>query len=181
MSKIALAMIALLLMTGSALALDMEAKSFYAFGTFSLPSGDFGDFAGNGFGGGVGIEVPHNEQINFRGEIGYIKFGGQDLDFGTYTYSYDYSMIPILALAEYHFDPDTPFYGLGGVGIYMLRYDATYDGPTGGFNVDLDGSTSEFGFTAGGGYAVNEKINIEGRFNIISNSNQITVSGTYGF
>ena len=31
-----------------ALALDMDAKSFYAQGVFSLPSGDFGDVAGNG-------------------------------------------------------------------------------------------------------------------------------------
>ncbi len=175
MRKIGIALITLLLMSGTALALDMDAKSFYAHGVFSLPSGDFGDFAGNGFGGGVGVKAPHNEQINFRGEVGYIMFGGQD--FGPYSYSY--SMIPIVALAEYHFSYDSPFYGLGGLGLYMMRWN--WEGEFLGVAVDTSSSSSEFGFTAGGGYSVNEKINIEGRFNIISNSNQITVGGTYAF
>ncbi len=175
MRKIVFAMAALLLFSGSALALDMEAKSFYAHGVFSLPTGDFGDFAGNGFGGGVGVKVPHSEQINFRGEVGYIMFGGQD--FGAHSYSY--SMIPILALAEYHFAYDNPLYGLGGVGLYMMRWN--WEGEILGIAFDESSSSSEFGFAFGGGYGVNEKINIEGRFNIISNSNQVTVSGTYSF
>ena len=54
MRKIVLVFLILALSAGSALALDMEAKSFYAQGIFALPTGDWSDAAGNGFGGGIG-------------------------------------------------------------------------------------------------------------------------------
>lgn len=177
MRKIAFALFILMLAAGPALGLDMDAKSFYVHGTFSLPSGDFGDIAGNGFGGGIGIKVPHNDQLNFRGEVGYIKFAEKSLG----DLDYSFSQIPIMVLAEYMFSYDSPFYGLGGVGFHRLSFDATYTGPASEFFGDFDDSSTEFGFTIGAGYGVNEQINVEGRYNVISDGDQITVIGTYAF
>ena len=42
-------------------------------------------------------------------------------------------------------------------------------------------SSTEFGLVVGGGISVNEQFNLEGRLNLISDSNQLTVNGTYTF
>lgn len=165
----------LVLGAGNALALDMEARSFYAQGILSLPTGDFGDVAGTGFGGGVGVLVPHDAQLNFRGEIGFLFFGGQT--FGDLDYSY--SMIPVVALAEYTFQPGGPFYGLGGLGLFVSRF--SVDGSAGGISFDDSDSSTDFGVTLGAGYRLNEQFSVEGRFNLISDANQATVSGVYHF
>ena len=65
-------------MASSALAMDTSQISWYAHGDLALPSGSFGDFAGTGFGGGVGGAMPYSEALTFRGEVGYIHFGGKD-------------------------------------------------------------------------------------------------------
>ena len=177
MRKIVLVLFILALSAGSALALDMEAKSFYAQGIFALPTGDWSDAAGNGFGGGIGMLVPHNEQLNFRGEVSFIKFGGKS--FGDYDWSY--RVIPIVALAEYTFQYDSPLYGLGGLGLYMGHFSADYTGPDGfGFG-SYDDNNNDFGLVIGGGYHVNEQICVEGRFNIVSDSNELTIHGVYHF
>ena len=165
---------------GSAMAqLDMAAKSFYGQGILTLPTGDFGDMAGTGFGAGLGMTVPYSELLNFRGEFGYIMYGGKD--FGVYEYTF--SMIPITVLGEYHMTADSPAYFLGGLGLTMVRsnWKGSYDilGTT--YSVDEDESSSEIGFTLGGGYQVNEQVAIEGRINMISDSNYLSIHGTYAF
>ena len=170
----------ILMVAGSALAeLNMEAKSFYGQGILTLPTGDFFDFAGTGFGAGLGMSVPYSELLNFRGEFGYIMYGGKD--FGTSEYTF--SMIPITVLGEYHMDATNPAYLLGGLGLTIVKssWEGTYDilGTT--FTIDEDASSSEIGLTLGGGYEVNEKFNIEGRLNIISDTNYLSIHGTYAF
>lgn len=172
MRKIALALIALMMMSGTALALDFDSKSFYVHGLFSLPMGTFGDVAGNGFGGGVGMTVPHNDQLNFRAEAGYVMYGGQD--FGAASYSY--SQIPIVVLAEYQFSYDTPFYGVGGLGMYMMRWTWEHD-----TQANQTYSSSDIGLTFGGGYRVNEQINVEGRLTTANGNNQLWICGMYNF
>jgi opacity protein-like surface antigen len=181
MRKLALALLVLALSAGAASAMDMAARTFYIHGIFSLPTGDFGDVAGNGFGGGVGISVPHNDMLNFRGEVGYVIFGGQTLDFGTESLDYSYSMIPIVALAEYHFDPDTPLYGLGGAGLFMSRASVEGKDPFTGEDFDDSESSTDFGISLGGGFRINEQLAGEMRYNVISDANQLTVGVVYQF
>ena len=180
-----LSLMALLLLAAPALALETENMNFYVQGIFALPLGDFGDFAGSGFGGGLGIRVPYNDVLSFRGEAGYIAFGKKDYefpDFPDYNYEYSYSMIPIMALGEYFFTADRLFYGLGGVGLTMLRASVDYKGDDDSpFLYDDTVSNTEFTISLGAGYAVNEHISIEGRYNLISDANQVTIHGVIHF
>jgi len=177
MRKLALALLVLALSAGAASAMDMAARTFYIHGIFSLPTGDFGDAAGNGFGGGVGIRVPHDDRLSFRGEVGYIKFMTEELDFGLDdTYEWSWSQIPIVALAEYQFNPDSPIYGLGGAGfhIFSLSVDPEPEYP-------YDDSSTECGITLGGGFRINEQLSGEMRYNLISDANQLTVNVVFQF
>jgi hypothetical protein len=178
MRKLALALLIVALSAGAASALDMGARTFYIHGVFVLPTGDWSDFAGNGFGGGVGIRVPHDDRLSFRGEVGYIFYGGKDYDYGDFggVVEYSYSEIPIVALAEYQFNPDSPIYGLGGVGIH--RFAVSID-PEPDFQ--FDDSSMEFGLTLGGGFRVNESVSGEMRYNLISDANQFTVNVVFQF
>jgi hypothetical protein len=181
MRKIMLVLFILAFSAGSAMALDMAAKSFYVQGVFSLPTGNFGDFAGNGFGGGVGISVPQDDRLSFRGEVSYLFFGGKSYDYGTYSWDYSYSMIPLVALAEYTFVPDSPAYGLGGAGLFMSRWSVEGKEPITDYSFDTSDSSTDFGICLGGGFNVNEKLSVEGRYNIISDANQLTINGIYHF
>ncbi len=180
MRKLALALLILALGAGGALAMDMDARTFYIHGIFVLPTGDWADFAGNGFGGGVGLKVPHDDRLSFRGEVGYIFYAGKDYEYTildeTYSYEYSYTQIPFLALVEYQFNPDSPIYGLGGLGLHYFSYsvDPEPDFP-------VDDSTTEFGLTLGGGFRINEQLSGEARYNLISDANQFTVNVVFQF
>lgn len=167
------------LLTTPALAFDMEAKTLYGQGLITLPMGDFGDFAGTGFGAVFGVAVPHDEKLSFRGELGYIMYGGKDFGF----YDYSFSMIPIMALAEYQFSPGSKAYGVGGLGITMVC--SSFEGSTvimgQTITVDESDSSAELTIALGGGYRVTEKVDIEGRYNIISDTNYLSVHANIHF
>ncbi len=110
--------------------------------------------------------------MNFRGEVGYVMYGGQD--FGDASWSY--SQIPIIVLAEYHFDADSPFYGVGGLGMYMMRW--TWEHET---QDNTTHSSSDIGLTFGGGYDVNEQFKLEGRLTTANGNNQLWICGVYHF
>jgi Outer membrane protein beta-barrel domain len=175
--SIAICVVVLIASAMPALALDMTQKSFYGAGSVMLPTGDFGDFAGTGFGGVVGVSVPHDAKMTFRGEAGYTMFAGKD--FGTLEYSYN--MIPILALVEYIFTPGSQFYGVGGAGLTNVGFE--YDQPATAFSsaFNVSDSSMELTIVAGGGFKVDEKIAIEARYTIISDANTIVVVGKYNF
>ncbi len=149
--------------------------AWYGAGVLAVPLGGFGDVAGAGFGGAVGAVHPYSEQINLRGQVGYTYFGGKD--FGTFSWSY--SAIPILALAEYHWESDSPIYALGGVGLTISRYTSEYT--LLGNKVEADGSSNEISILGGAGYTVNEQISIEALLTLISDINQLNVQVTYSF
>lgn len=173
----------ILIVAGSAFAeLNMEAKSFYAQGIISLPVGNFGDIAGTGFGGGLGMNVPYSELMSFRAEAGYLMYGKKD--FGLVEYSM--AMIPIVALAQYRMKVEDPYYLLGGAGITIVKssFDTPpveYLGVTISEGGSFDESSSEFTLTVGGGYDVNEQLAIEGRYHIISDTSYLSVHGVYAF
>ncbi|MCP4546157.1 MAG: outer membrane beta-barrel protein [bacterium] len=162
-----------------AMALDFDAKTFYGMGTLVLPMGDFSDHAGTGFGGCIGVTVPHTDEIIMRGEIGYIMFGDQDLP----HFDFSYSFMPFMVLAEYHRDLSSPMYFLGGAGLTRVAFDADYTGPEDptGLLGDTDDSSMELTLCGGAGYQVNEQFSVEGRFNMVSDANNISIVGVYNF
>ena len=168
-------------MTSSALAMDTSQIAWYAHGDLALPSGDFGDFAGTGFGAGVGGAMPYNESLTLRGEVGYIHFGGQE--FGTWNWSY--ALIPIMFLGEYQFTPGSQFYGVGGLGLTMARAGVEYGyiDPWTGQNISVDetNSDSEIGIAVGGGFHLNEQMTLEGRYNLVSDLDYLSVHFLYNF
>jgi hypothetical protein len=170
----------------SARASGMEDVSWFVFGNIAAPFGDWSDFAGLGFGGGVGGVMPYNEQFGFRGEAGYIKFAGESVDLGGGEEAdYNYSMIPINALVEFTMDPDNPIYLVGGLGITIVRfeYDApvvqTIFGPVGGGS--FDDSSTEIGLVAGAGFRAAEQFNIEAKLNIVSDANYLSAGASFLF
>lgn len=168
----------LLLLAPAALALDTSQISWYAHGGLTMPSGDFGDVAGTGFGGGVGGMMPYSETINLRGQVGYTYFGGKDEEVLGVDWSWNWSLIPIWFLGEYKFDP--AIYGVGGLGMVMARSSFEYDHPVLG-TIDESGSDTEFGFTFGAGYRMSEVLNLEARYSIVSDLNYISVEALYYF
>ncbi len=158
----------------------MDNLTWYAAGNLAIPFRDWSDFAGLGFGGAIGARLPHNDNLTFRGEAGFTKFGGKDIDVVADTWSYSYSMIPILALCEYGMDPDSPLYLVGGLGFINRR--VSIDAPSNGF-IDISGSTSdtEIGLVAGGGFRASDKFDVEARLNLVSDSSTLSAQGVVHF
>lgn len=149
-------------------ALDFDQKAWYAQGVLSLPMGDFGDFANLGIGGGLGLKVPHSPNLDFRGEVSYIYFSTEDVP----NADVSYSMIPILALAQYNMDSSSA-YLLGGLGFVIGRssFESTataFEGFTG------SDSETDLGLVVGAGTNLSPTMTIEGRFNAVSDANSVS-------
>jgi hypothetical protein len=160
-------------------AIDFSNPAWYAHGAISIPFGDFGDFAGTGFGGGVGASVPHQEALNFRGEAGFFWYSEESsVVFGD-TVDYSTMLFPFVALAEYTVSPDSPVYVIGGVGIILRHVSVDFETPFG--TVDESDTDTEIGLVGGGGFRANEQFSIEARLNLISDTSHLTLGGTFTF
>lgn len=116
----------------------------------ALPMGDFGDFAGTGFGGTVRFEYPFNNQLVGIVDAGYLMWGGEEFDLGGFgKVTTDYSAIPILAGVKYYFGPN--FYALAQAGIHMFTFDAESEISFLGSTTKTSSSASESKFGAGAG------------------------------
>jgi hypothetical protein len=155
-----------LLVALPAAALDFQQKQWYAQGIVSLPFGDFDDFANLGFGGGVGLHVPHDAQWSFRGEVSYVYYTAEDIpDVDTSA-----SLIPISVLAQYNLE-NSQFYFVGGISLAFAHVSV------GSFS---DNST-EFGVDLGAGYGLSPKVDLGLRFNFVSDANNLTAHVAYKF
>jgi opacity protein-like surface antigen len=167
-----------------AAALDFDQKQWYGQGIVALPMGNFGDIANFGFGAGVGMLVPHTPELSFRGEISYIYFTTEDVEGfdGAEDIDVSASMIPITALAQYNMK-DSEMYLLGGLGIAIAKASVDYPESvdTFGFDASYSDTSTEFGLTLGAGYHVKPGMTLEGRFNVISDANSLSVNLGYFF
>ncbi|MCK5833839.1 outer membrane beta-barrel protein [bacterium] len=112
----------------------------------SIPTGNFGDVAGTGFGVTGQFLYKFKDNIIFTGTTGYIIWGGKD--FG--TSSYNYSEIPLKAGAKYYFH--TNIYGMAELGLHIYSYKFEYTDPWSGNKVSSSDSNTEIGFAPGVGY-----------------------------
>lgn len=156
-----------------AMALDFTAKQFHVQGIVSMPMGDFGDIASLGFGGGVGMIVPHNDMLSFGLEASYLTYSTEEVAGADVSFS----MIPVVALVHYNMT-DSPLYLLGGLGIAFGSSSIEYDNSAIG---DFDDSSSDLALALGAGYNATPNMFFEGRLMMISDANQITGHIGYRF
>jgi opacity protein-like surface antigen len=149
-----------------AFALDFTAKQFYVQGVVALPMGTFGDIANLGFGGGVGILVPHNDMLSFGLEASYLTYSTEDQTVLGVTPDVSMSMIPVLALVHYNMT-DSPLYLLGGIGLAFGHSKVEYNG------FSASDNSSDFDIALGAGYEATPNLFFEGRINLVSDANQI--------
>lgn len=133
----------------------------------ALPMGDFGDLASMGVGLAVGAEYGLNDNLALTLHTGYdILFVDSDLK----DFIASVSMIPAQVGAKYYFDEvRSGAYGQVQIGIHSVStktedFDA-------GFGVTVEGETtsdSNLSFAFGGGYMLNENIDLGLRYNIIT-------------
>ncbi len=151
-------------------ALDFDQKAWYAQGILAMPMGDFGDFANLGFGGGLGIKVPHSPELDFRGEVSYIYFSTEDAP----DFDVSFSMIPILALAQYNMDSSSA-YLLGGLGFVFSNFE--FEPKVSGFeDFSVSDSSTDLGLTVGAGFNLSPAMTLEGRFNVVSDANSLSAN-----
>lgn len=148
----------------------------------ALPLGDFSNGAGVGFGASIGYEHKIGDNIGVGGELGYLMFTTKSDDLFD-DYSSSISMIPILGNFKYYFSENTNgAYGKAAIGMSMYKFSYSYSYET--FVIDnstfpptltpvtekVDDSISKtyltYGF--GGGYLVNEKLDISAEYRIVS-------------
>lgn len=156
-----------------AMALDFAAKQFYIQGVVSLPMGDFGDVANLGYGGGVGMLVPHNDMLTFGAEASYLMYSTEDVAGADVSAS----MVPVLVLVHYNMT-DSPLYLLGGLGLAFSSVSIDFDASD---TYDFDDSSSDFALALGAGYEATPNMVFEARINLVSDANQITGHIGYKF
>jgi len=126
-----------------------QVNGYGARGVLALPSGDFSDVAGTGFGAIGMVLYGFSENLNFSGSVGYIAFSGKENTFfNSSGYKYNYALVPITTGARYYFggtESKTRFYAGGELGYFI--YSVSVDTPEGGSAVTGVSSTGKFGLT----------------------------------
>lgn len=121
-----------------------------------LPTGDFGDGAGTGFGGTGTFVYDVSPMFQVTGSVGYATWGPKnDLPSG---YDYSLSTVPVLVGGRYSFGKDSFMpYVLAELGVHFLS--STVESPFGKFS----DSSTKFGFAPGVGflYKFNPKVGLD--------------------
>jgi len=143
MKKVLVTIVALFLFVGISQAQNKMYMNIG--GNIALPMGNFGDYAGTGFGGSVQFEMQFTPQVLGTASVGYITWGGKDFGDSKWTFS----AIPILVGAKYFFMPSGGFYGQAQLGLYMFSWDAEVSD-----HGKLSYTDSEFTFAFGPGYEI---------------------------
>ncbi len=141
-------------------------------GGIAIPTGDFGDAAGMGFGGSTTFMYEVSPMLHITGSIGYSTWGPkEDLPAG---FDYSFSSIPVLVGARYvlgkgNFLP----YISAELGMHFLS--STVKSP---FFGDQSDSEAKFGFAPGAGFffAFNPKtmLDVSLKYNIITTEGSST-------
>ena len=111
---------------------------------FSVPTGDFADAAGVGFGISGRIQYAYQPNLGFMGTLGYVWWGSKDAG----SVKYSARALQILVGPKYYFQKN--FYGLAEVGIYSVT--GSVEGSFAGTPYDVSDTESDFMFGLGAGY-----------------------------
>lgn len=139
----------------------------------SIPTGDWGDAVGFGFGGSGRFQYMLENNIGLYGQLGYLTWGEKDLG-GVKTKG---SAFTILGGGKYYFQGG--FYAMAELGIYSASIDATVTIP--GFGTfSGESSSSEFVLAPGVGYEMGA-IDICAKYVINGDISNIGVRVGYNF
>ena len=123
----------------------------------ALPTGDFGDVAGTGFGATGKFLYQFKPDIKITGTTGYIMWTEKE----SAAFSYKYSVIPLKGGVRYYFTPN--LYAVGELGIHIYMFSFEYQDYWTGQKVSDSDSDTEFGFAPGAGYEmpINENLDLD--------------------
>jgi hypothetical protein len=150
MKKVLVVLIALFCLVGMTNAQSKFGASVQ--GAVGLPMGDFGDLCKTGFGAlGTGTYTI-NPNLDIIATVGYMTFSFKNVDDASF------SVIPILGGVRYYFGKDKfrP-YVTGMAGIFSGKTKIKI------FGFDVETTSSDFGFSAGGGfmYELGKKMDLD--------------------
>ena len=149
-----------------------------------MPSGNFADQAGIGFGGTAVFGKPINENISSYVKVGYIMWGAKKYDLGTYKWEYTWHLIPVKVGGKYYFGAgNMKPYGVLEVGYSVLgaKVKSEYLNPWTNTTITAEATASEsrIGFAPGVGmeYKMGEKMALDAqvRYELISDFNNIGI------
>lgn len=169
MKKMFLVLIAVLCLSNFLMAQGKMGLSVQ--GGVALPTGDFGDVAGTGFGGSVTFMYEVSPMLAITGSAGYTTWGPkEDLPDG---FDYSLATIPVLVGARYTFGKGNFLpYISAELGMHFLSSTVEILGQ------EYSDSESKFGFAPGVGfyYAFNQKtmLDVNVKYNSISTEGSST-------
>jgi outer membrane protein W len=188
--------IACLMVAAVSFAADAPAAGAMTFGVnggVMVPSGDFGDAAKLGFGGGVYGDYMINEQFAIGIDAGYLmadpkddyltllKGAAEDLGVVDYTVDISNSIIPITAHAKWlptmKDSKIAPYVVVGG-GFYMMKAKWTTTGKLEGVDIGTSSDVTENKPGAFGGAGVDFKVNPQFKVGVFANMHDIFTEGT---
>jgi hypothetical protein len=118
-------------------------------GGIAMPTGDWGDAAGFGFGALARLEIPFRPKLTLTARAGYIHHTSKEAE-GGFGGSADSttSEIPFFAGARYAFSQQatSEIYGAAELGLVMYRVSLDFDGES------MSESDTNLGMTLGAGY-----------------------------
>ena len=146
------------------LAVSPAFSQFSAGLNLGLPSGDWSNFWGTGFGADVRYEAPIQDKLNWTASAGFLSFSGKT--YQGFSAS-SVTAIPILGGIKYYFqESNAGFYGAADIGFVII---------SGSGN-----SVNRFAFSPGVGYRL-EKFDFSFRYNAVSDFNYIGLRAAYIF
>ena len=129
-------------------------------GGMVMPSGDFSNFAGSGYGGSVRLHYNYEglENLMLTGSVGYFRFGSKEWSFFGINsgVSLQYTVIPLTSGGRYYFgaaEAKTRFYLGGEIGIHFFSVSFN-DGETSGVLGNSLSSSTEFALIPVAGVAL---------------------------
>jgi len=164
-----------------------QGPKFGVGGVLGFPTGTWSDYVGSvAFGGTGQVLFPMGENMAIGGQAGYMIFGGEDVQFGTTKYSYDYSAIPILGVFRYYLGVPAvgaPRWFVGGLaGFHLFQASAETEtvflGQT--IKAKQDFNSTEFSFAPMGGVAIGN-LEAEAFYMIISDLSYFGARLGYNF
>jgi len=147
-----------------AFALTPAFSQFSAGLNLGLPSGNWSNYEGAGFGVDVRYEAPIQDKLNWTASVGFLSFSGKN--YQGFSAS-GITAVPILGGVKYYFQKSNAgFYGAADIGFVIL---------SGSGN-----SENRFAFSPGIGYRL-EKFDFSFRYNAVSDFNYIGLRAAYIF
>lgn len=138
-------------------------------GALSLPMGDFGDACKTGFGGLGTFTYTLNKNLDIVATAGYLTYDYKNISGATF------STIPILGGVRYYFAAKNfKPYVTGELGVYSSK--AKMKTVIWGVTFESESTSTDFGFTAGGGFLYQMGKNLD--LDVTATFNSISTSGS---